>query len=371
MQNKNLHIISFDNPYPPNYGGIIDVFYKIKALHALGFKIHLHCFVTTIPLHYEALELLTEEICFYKSSSNPLLYFSKIPFSVVSRNNKKLLENIHKIDAPILFEGLKTTFLVQDKQLDNRFKLLRLHNIEQDYFAGIAKSEKSLFRKIAFYFESKKYNRFETIIKKFDKVLCLSHFENKYSNKKFNNSVFVPVFHGNETVLKLDDMGDYAMYHGDLNTSDNREVVRFLISVFNEVPDYKLVIASSDNEKFVTDLIKNNDNIEFVKFKNFDDLKAVLQNAHINISWSFQKSGTKLKLVSSLFNSRFSIINDNIIDDKSIADLCIQVANKSELILKILELKSKPFTDFEKRKVVLETVLNDERNAQLIANLLP
>ena len=370
MQNKNLHIISFDNPYPPNYGGIIDVFYKVKALHALGFKIYLHCFTATIPLHYKELQLLTQEVFFYKSSSNPLLYFSKIPFSVISRTNKKLLVNINKINAPILFEGLKTAGLVMNNQLNNHYKILRLHNIEQDYFAGISKSEKSLFRKIAFYFETKKYERFETIIQKFDQVICLSNFENKYINSKFKNSVYVPVFHGNKNVIKLDEFGEYAVYHGDLNTADNKEVVRFLISVFNEIPDYKLIIASSDNEKFVTDLIKNNYNIKFVRFKNFEDLKVVLQNAHINISWSFQKSGTKLKLINSLYNSRFSIINENIIDEKSIADLCIQVVNKSDLILKILELKNQSFKDFESRKVVLETVLNDLKNAQLIANLL-
>ena len=29
---KEIHIITFDIPYPANYGGVIDVFYKIKAL---------------------------------------------------------------------------------------------------------------------------------------------------------------------------------------------------------------------------------------------------------------------------------------------------------------------------------------------------
>ena len=41
---KNLNLISFDVPYPPDYGGVIDVFYKIKALYALGIRVHLHCF---------------------------------------------------------------------------------------------------------------------------------------------------------------------------------------------------------------------------------------------------------------------------------------------------------------------------------------
>ena len=37
-QNKKIHIVSFDIPYPPNYGGIIDVFYKIKTLFELGYE---------------------------------------------------------------------------------------------------------------------------------------------------------------------------------------------------------------------------------------------------------------------------------------------------------------------------------------------
>ena len=44
MKEQRLHIVSFDVPFPPNYGGVVDVFYKIRALHKLGVKIHLHCF---------------------------------------------------------------------------------------------------------------------------------------------------------------------------------------------------------------------------------------------------------------------------------------------------------------------------------------
>ena len=33
---KEVEIISFDVPYPPNYGGVIDVYYKLKALKKAG-----------------------------------------------------------------------------------------------------------------------------------------------------------------------------------------------------------------------------------------------------------------------------------------------------------------------------------------------
>ena len=29
---KKIHVISFQVPYPPNYGGAIDVYYKLQSL---------------------------------------------------------------------------------------------------------------------------------------------------------------------------------------------------------------------------------------------------------------------------------------------------------------------------------------------------
>ena len=46
---KHLHIIALNIPFPPNYGGVIDIYYKIKALHQLGVKIILHCFAYERP----------------------------------------------------------------------------------------------------------------------------------------------------------------------------------------------------------------------------------------------------------------------------------------------------------------------------------
>ena len=35
---KYLNIVSFNIPYPANYGGVIDVYYKLEALRACGVK---------------------------------------------------------------------------------------------------------------------------------------------------------------------------------------------------------------------------------------------------------------------------------------------------------------------------------------------
>ena len=78
MQKRVLHIVSFDNPFPPVYGGIIEVFFKIKPLHDLGVCIHFHCFVDLIPQKNPELERITEKIYYYQNDKNPFNFFSLI-----------------------------------------------------------------------------------------------------------------------------------------------------------------------------------------------------------------------------------------------------------------------------------------------------
>ncbi len=357
MSEKPIHIISFENPFPPNYGGVIDVYYKIKALHEIGCAIHLHCFVKQIPDQFDALKAITSEVYFYKTAQNPLFFLSRLPFSVISRSNPKLVENIAKTDAPILFEGLKTTCLVNDIRLKKNKKFLRQHNIEHNYYKGIAKSEYSFLKKIALYWESSKYRKYESTLAEFEKVFTLSEFENAYCNAKFNNAEYVPVFHGNTTIADLNDFGEYAFYHGDLTSSDNRKAVVFLISVFKKCPEYNLVIASGSNEDFVRNQIGSSTNIEFVNLADQSQLLELFKRAHVNICWSFQKSGTKLKLINSLFNSRFCIINDNIIDDKRVEELCDKVSDEKQLIETVKLLFTKPYEVSDTRKQILEVTI--------------
>ena len=44
MSEQHLHIVSFDVPWPANYGGVIDVFHRARTLTEMGVKVHLHCF---------------------------------------------------------------------------------------------------------------------------------------------------------------------------------------------------------------------------------------------------------------------------------------------------------------------------------------
>ena len=67
MVNK-LHIVSFDVPFPTNYGGVIDVFYKLKALHKQGVEIYLHVYEYGIGEQKELLNYC-KEVFYYPRNS--------------------------------------------------------------------------------------------------------------------------------------------------------------------------------------------------------------------------------------------------------------------------------------------------------------
>lgn len=162
---KKLHIVSFDVPYPPNYGGVIDVFYKIKKLHEIGITIYLHCYEYGRGKQDE-LNKYCEKITYYKRNTATRSLFSKIPFIVKTRNSLTLTQNLLADNHPILFEGLHTTFPLINHNFTNRKILVRTHNIEHLYYKGLKKSETSNRKKLFFEIESKKLKNYEPILNK-------------------------------------------------------------------------------------------------------------------------------------------------------------------------------------------------------------
>lgn len=370
LNEKHLHIISFDNPFPPNYGGVIDVFYKIKALHQLGIKIYLHCFCLERNQVSNELKAITEKVFLYPKNRNPLFLFSPIPMSVISRFDKKLIENITKIDAPILVEGLQSSMIINRFDLKKHKVILRLHNIESNFYAGMSKNETSFLKKTLYRIEANKYKNYQEKINQFQHVFGLSHYECEFLATQTKNWSYLPVFHGNEINNQLSEFGDFALYHGDLRLADNKKAAAFCISLFKKINHFKLIIASSNGKEFIENLIGESSNIEFVELENHDHLESLLNKAHLNILLSFQKSGTKLKIINALHRSRFCLINENMVDDERILKLCEVATTEEEFIDAINRLKSKPYLDNEIRKNTLKEVYNDAENATKITKVI-
>jgi hypothetical protein len=370
--NKKLHIVSFDVPFPPNYGGVIDVFYKLKALHKLGVKIYLHTFEYGRGKSIE-LEEYCEKVSYYPRKKSILNIFSKTPFIVCTRRNKNLVANLKKDNNPILFEGLHTTFPLIKNDFKNRTLLVRSHNIEHRYYDGLAKSEKNGFKKMFFKTESRKLNSYEKILNKVNYILTISPYEQTYFETKYDKkATYIPVFHENNKVKKLSNKGNFALYHGDLRVSDNLKAASYLIDVFKDI-NYKFIIASSYKNKELSTKISEAKNIHFelLDSKNQSQLEKLFENAHINVLPTFQKTGIKLKLIHALFASRFCVVNNEMVEDTGLEKLCEVAQSKNEFKEKVLVTITKNYSDKEiaYKKKALQS-FNTLNNAKKISELI-
>ena len=143
---KYLNIISLNIPWPANYGGVLDIYYKMKALHECGVKIILHCFEYERPRTSE-LEKICHEVHYYKRRTGLLPNLTYLPYNVYGRKDKNLIKNLLKNDYPILFEGLHSCYYLSDKRLRNRFKIFRECNIEHDYYNALSHSTDNIIKK--------------------------------------------------------------------------------------------------------------------------------------------------------------------------------------------------------------------------------
>tara|TARA_R110002020_G_scaffold390778_3_gene601233 strand:+ start:54 stop:1175 length:1122 start_codon:yes stop_codon:yes gene_type:complete len=369
MPKNILHIVSFENPYPPNYGGVIDVFYKIKALHKLGVQIHLHCFVSD-RMDYSVLVQYCAELYTYTKIKNLLYFFSLKPLAVKFRESKLLEANLQKVKAPVLFEGLHTTSVLNYINLADRKLILRAHNIEHDYYNGLANSENGILKKQLLKIEARKFKRYESLLKKVDTVLSISHFEQEYFNKQEGvDSVYLPAFQGHSEVADLSPFGEYAFYHGDLSISDNLKVAYFLINVFKDL-DYPLIIAGSKNLDALKTAVEPYSNISCKRISTKKDLKKLFAGAHINICYSYQRSGTKLKVIHSLYEGRHCVVNENVIDDPQILKQCSLIKTEEELMKAVEDLRNSPFVQSKERENALDSVYSTKKNAQKIIDIL-
>ena len=231
--NKKLHLVSFDVPYPTNYGGVIDVFYKIKALHLLNVEIYLHVFEYGKG-EQTVLNKYCKAVYYYKRNSFiTSMLDANIPFIVKSRGNRKLIENLKKIKAPILFDGLHTTYVLTKTTFNTQKLFVRTHNVEHKFYKGLQKSERSIFKKIFYQQEAKKLKGYEKILTKVNGIFSISPHEQQYFKAKYGEkSRYIPAFHEVPESTPLTKKGSLLLYHGYLLVAENIAAANFLINTY-------------------------------------------------------------------------------------------------------------------------------------------
>jgi len=366
----HLHVISFDVPYPPDYGGVIEVFYKLKALQDQGVDIHLHCFQYGRGPS-EELEKICHSVRYYQRKDYLQKHFSDVPYIVRSRESTQLLDNLSKDDHPVLFEGLHTCFHIADPALENRTKIVRAHNVEWDYYRHLGTMEQNWLKKFYFHMESLKLKHFEPILDHATHILAISPQDAVYLSGRYNNSTYVPAFHSNDHVGSNPGMGEYALYHGNLSIEENNRIALNLIKDVFPGLRIPLMIAGKDPGTRLIKAASEHDHISVKVNPDPGTIADIIKNAHVILLPALHHSGIKLKLLESLFNGRYCLTNSMMVDQTGLEDLCINAETADDIKEKLTELFTKAFdeSEIEKRETTLTRAFSNAKGAQKIIQL--
>lgn len=365
---NHLHIVSFNVPWPADYGGVIDVYYRIKALADAGVKIHLHCYTYG---RAEAVELakICEEVHYYPREIGWRHQLEFRPYIVASRNSKQLISNLSKDNYPILLEGLHNGFVLEKLGGKLRKISVRAHNVEHDYYQALAHAESCGWKKLFFFLEAYKLRRYEPILKSASNILAISEKDAEYFRSQgYQNVLLLSPSHGHQTVTSQLGKGDYVLYHGNLSVGENVRAVEYLLEKIVPENNYKFIIAGRNPAESLKLQIAQHPRVELIE--NPDDLQMhhLLQNAQVNLLVTDQATGVKLKLVNALYEGRHCLASSKMVEGTDLDSACHIADTVKEMNDKLSVLMETEFdtAELQKRKKIME----NDPNFDLLKNII-
>ncbi len=364
---KHLHIITLDVPWPADYGGVVDLFYKLVWLHKMGIKIHLHCFSGGRPPQDE-LDKYCESVQYYSRKIFPRGLTLRLPYIVSSRSDKQLLANLRKDDHPILMEGVHCTYFLNNDSLKSRRTFVRLHNVEHQYYRKLADNESNFFKKCYFLYESWLLKRYEKRIANKATFWPVSEQDTNYYRNVFQATRidFLPVFLPWHEVFYHSDKGCFCLYHGNLSVNENEKAVEWLICKVFKNMNIPLVIAGKNPSERLEDLVHQNNNCCIVSNPSENEMQDLIKKAQVNILPSFNNTGVKLKVLNALYNGRYCLVNEAAAEGASINGLCVIANSEADFREAATYLYGQHYTSelSQLREQVLQDNYNNEANAK-------
>lgn len=372
MSNQHIHIVSLDIPYPADYGGVIDIYYQVKALADAGLKIHLHCFYRDRKPANQQLAFC-EQVYYYKRG---IRLHPAIPYIVYSRRDNKLLERLSADNWPIILHGVHCSyFLYKGKFSQDRKILLRLHNTETLYYRTLALHEKNAAKKLFFKAESILLNKYEQLLANKATLLAISrtdydNFKNLFGAK---NIYLVPAYIPNNTTNIIEGSGEYCFYHGNLSVNENEIATIWLLQhVFSNL-QIPFIIAGKYPSKKLKAIVAQNKYARLIENPAEEKMLGLIREAQINIVPSFNNTGLKLKLLNVLFNGRHCIANTAAVAGiENLHEVCSVANTADEFRVEIKRLMQIPFTsaNIVYRENLLHNQFSNKTSTATIISLL-
>lgn len=330
-------------PWPADYGGVIDVYHRVVALHRQGVKVHLHCYTYGRDVAPE-LEQVCDEVHYYKREIGLSHQLERRPYIVASRCSQELIERLQQDDYPILLEGLHDCYVLEQLADGKRPIMVRAHNVEHDYYHALALAKSWGWKRIFFELESRKLRRYENVLLSATRVLAISatdaaHFE----QAGCKNVVLLPPLHGHQEVTAMTGRGEYVLYQGNLSVAENIQAVRYIVEqVMNGLP-YTLVVAGRNPDVALLAWLKAKNNVRLVANPDGEEMHRLIANAQVNLLVTQQATGVKLKLMNALYEGRHCLVNSTMVEGTILGRACVVADTPETQRTELQHLMAQPF----------------------------
>jgi hypothetical protein len=320
LENKAVHIVSFDVPFSPNYGGIIDVYNRAKALKDAGWKIHLHCFEYGRGRDFETSDCATK-VHYYNRKISLLDFFSFLPFIVKSRADQALFHILTQDNHPVLLEGQHTAFFANRLQKAGKKVLIRQHNVEWEYYRQLAQQERSLFKKWFFILESYKLKIHLYSLKKIPFLAITPADTQSFQSAGFTAHYLPPVLTENATAIEETTLR-FGLFHGKLSVQENHAAVLRLCDEHKKSPlPFPVKIAGINPSDSLRKKVQEA-GFELIANPSHEAMEALKNTAAIHFLLSTQVSGIKFKLLESLKTRALCIATPALVAGSDLAEFC-------------------------------------------------
>ena len=356
-------------PFPADYGGAIDMFYRIQALHSLGLNLTIHVFEYGRGKQPELEKYGT--VKYYKRTKSIFHLFSKRPFIAQSRMSKELLKELNLDDDPILFEGLHTCGMLEFAAIKHRITFARMHNVEHEYYRGLTMGS-SVLKRWFFRLEARKLQKYESILSKAKYIFVIKESDTAHFAKYQENTHFLPAsippIEGRFAAIKR-----YGLIHGNLSVSENEQSVYWILNTLQKVmdPTFPIVVAGKNPSKRL-ETFCGKMNVQVVANPTEKQLNSLIQEAQIHLLHTNVPSGIKLKLLASIHSAGHVLVNSHLVQGSGLAPFCTVADEPKEYRLHFVGLKNHEMTKeaFDQRHAYIMTHFNTAANCRIILRLM-
>ena len=370
MMDKHLHIVAHDVPLPSDSGILKELGFLIKALHAQGILLHLHCFGNQKP---DNLLPFCHELHLYPKKQGHKGYTLTLPYAVSSRSDSSLIKRLEADRFPILFTGLKTVSSLLDASFSKDKKIVvRMLRNEQSHFRDLSSLCSWGSQKLFYAIESIRFGR---LMKKLSSVSIQFAVSTEYkavNTQSLDAYTVVDQMIEMPFLMPQSGTGNFCLYHGNLGKTEHAYAANWLLqNVFNtlEVP---FVIAGDNPSEQLEQAAHEKMHTCLVSNPSEKELQDLIKKAQVNLLPGFVEQCNTGLLYQSLALGRHVLTNTKGAYGISLASTC-HVSDSNAAFIQMTEaLFNQAFdaTAHEARAFFLNGKYNNEKSVNALMRML-